>query len=311
MQYDEFRAMNSDIVLAASGGDPKVIERGFLMARQLIYQNEKRFTRFTDTSELAELNRSAGTWYKASVEMFQVIQEAHRLAFETEGLFNPAVLPALKQAGYNRSMDEVRNRQPRNEPSLRREHDDYRAIKIDPATHSVLMPLGMQIDLGGIAKGWIAEQAAQQLVEVTEACAVSAGGDMVLINLPKGEPDWEVGLENPLESEKDLAILHVMPGAIATSSTGKRQWRHNGKLQHHIIDPRSGEPAHTEWLSTTVWAKTATEAEVYAKVLLITGPQKADELFRNHTEKAYLAVDKTGWVHGSKNYHEVFNLRLP
>ncbi len=308
MQYDEFRAMNSDILLAASGSDPKAIQRGFLMARQFINQSEQRFTRFSDTSELAELNRSAGTWFRASSEMFQVIQEAHRLAIETDGLFNPAILPALKQAGYDRSMDEIREDRPRNEAVIPFEKHDFRTIRLDPETNSILIPPGMQIDLGGIAKGWIAEQAAKQLAQNSEACAVNAGGDMVLVNLPKGESDWEIGLENPLEPEKDLAVLHVKPGAVATSSTAKRQWQHNGKLQHHLIDPRTGVPAQTEWLSTTVWAETAAEAEVYAKVLLIAGPQNVDALFRNHSNKAYLAVDKTGWVHGSKNYHEVFHV---
>ncbi len=308
MQYDEFRAMNSDILLAASGSDPRAIESGFIMARQLINQNEQRFTRFTETSELAELNRSAGSWFKASAEMFEVIVEAFKLTDETDGLFNPAILPALKQAGYDRSMDEINNSAPREGASKTLEVYDFRMVKLDPGTKSILMPPGMQIDLGGIAKGWIAEQAARKLAQVTEACAVNAGGDMVLINLPKGEPDWEIGLENPLEPEKDLAVLHVLPGAVATSSTAKRRWTHNGKQQHHLIDPRTGEPAQTQWLSTTVWAETAAQAEVYAKVLLIAGPQGADYLFRNQTHKAYLAVDKTGWVHGSKNYHEVFNV---
>ena len=66
MQYDGFRAMNSDILLAASGSDPTAIQRGFLMTRQFINQSEQRFTRFTETSELAELNRSAGSWLQAS-----------------------------------------------------------------------------------------------------------------------------------------------------------------------------------------------------------------------------------------------------
>jgi thiamine biosynthesis lipoprotein len=308
MQYDEFRAMNSDIVLAASGGELGTINNGFMLAHQFINQCAQRFTRFSETSELSDLNRSAGVWFQASADMFQVIKEAHRLAIETDGLFNPAILPALKQAGYDRSMDDIRNSTARNEQLQEVEKQDFRVIQLDPAKNSILLPKEMQVDLGGIAKGWIAEQAALQLSEVAETCAVSAGGDMFLINLPNGETDWEIGLENPLEPEQDLAILHIMPGAVATSSITKRQWRHNGILQHHLIDPRSGKPAQTEWLSTTVWAKTAAEAEVYAKVLLIAGPQEVDGLFKYQTNKAYLAVDKNGWVHGSKNYHEVFHV---
>jgi thiamine biosynthesis lipoprotein len=313
MLYDEFRAMNSDIVLAASGKDHDAINQGFSESRQFINQSETRFTRFTDTSELAELNRSAGTWFEASAEMFEVIQLAYHLAIETVGLFDPAILPALKQAGYDRSMDEIRNLAPREKLVEQVENgsapvQDFRNIELDAVTRSILLPKGMQVDLGGIAKGWIAEQAARRLANVSTACAVSAGGDICLINLPEGEPGWEIGLENPLAPDENLAVLRVLPGAVATSSISKRQWKHNGHFQHHLIDPRSGEPAQTEWLSTTVWAEQAAEAEVYAKVLLIAGPHNADAVFKHQTSNAYLAVDKNGWVHGSKNYHEVFHV---
>jgi FAD:protein FMN transferase len=308
MHYEEFRAMNSDILLAASGEDLAVIKNGFELARQAIERSEQRFTRFTEISELAELNRSSGKWFTASGDMFQVIEQAYRLASETGGLFNPAILPELKQAGYDRSMDAIRSENPRNDPEKNIERQDFRQIQLNSKTQSVYLPGGMQVDLGGIAKGWIAEQAARQLADYCVACAVSAGGDMFLINLPEGETRWEIGLEDPLKPEQDLAVLHVLPGAIATSSIAKRQWKHNGKIQHHLIDPRTGKPAITDWLSTTVWAEQATQAEVYAKVLLITGSDAADDLLTNQTSMAYLAVDKHGWVHGSSNYHEVFNV---
>jgi len=309
MHYHEFRAMNSAILLVADGDNPTLIEKGFKAAREFIEQSEQRFTRFTETSELTALNHSAGKWFETSGDMFQVLQQAYQLAQDTMGIFNPAILPALKQAGYDRSMDEIKSIQPRTGAEQVVAMQDFREIRMDEAKQAILLPAEMQVDLGGIAKGWIAEQAARQLAEYARACAVSAGGDMFLVNLPKGEMDWEVGLEDPLHPELNLTVLHVKPGAVATSSVAKRQWVHNGRMQHHLIDPRSGEPAKTEWLSVTVWAESAAQAEVYAKVLLIGGSEMADELFNNQTDKAYLAVDKQGWVIGSQNYQEVFHVQ--
>ena len=308
MYYDEFRAMNSDIILAASGSNLARIQHGFNLAREFIRQSEQRFTRFTEISELAELNRSAGNWFRASPEMFQVLQAARQLVEVTSGLFNPAILPALQQAGYDRSMDDLKNSSSRSGTVQVVEMQDFRTIELEAATASVRLPDGMQVDLGGIAKGWIAEQAAHQLAQYAPACAVSAGGDMFLVNLPQAELDWEIGLEDPLHPDRDLATLHVLPGAIATSAITKRKWMHNGRSQHHLIDPRTGEPAITEWLSVTVFAERAVEAEVYAKALLIGGPVVANELFTNQPTKAYLAVDQFGWVIGSENYHEVFHV---
>jgi thiamine biosynthesis lipoprotein len=241
--------------------------------------------------------------------MFQVLQQAQRLAIETDGLFNPAILPSLIQAGYDRSMDELRNGAPQREqtPQVVEKHD-FRLAQLDAAAKSVLLPPGMQVDLGGIAKGWIAEQAARQLAEISSACAVNAGGDMFLIGQPQDETGWVIGLENPLQPEKDLELLYVMPGAVATSSTAKRRWQHGGQMQHHLIDPRSGKPAQTEWLSVTVWAEQIVDAEVYAKALLIAGPRGAASLFKDRASMAYLAVDPQGRLHGSENHFEVFHV---
>jgi thiamine biosynthesis lipoprotein len=308
MQYEHFRAMNSDIVLAASGADQEQIKRGFSLAREFIHVSEQRFTRFTQTSELAELNRSAGCWFQVSPEMFQVLQAALFLVEQTNGLFEPAILPALQQAGYDRSLEEIKDASHRTGAVRVIELQDFRTVELDHARLAVRLPDGMQIDLGGIAKGWIAEQAARRLAEYAHACAVSAGGDMFLVNLPQDEPDWVIGLEDPLHPEQDLAILHLLPGAVATSSVTKRKWRYNGHNQHHLIDPRTGQPAITEWLSVTVWAAGAMDAEVYAKALLIGGSEVANPLFSDVSDKAYLAVDQHGWVLGSKNYHEVFHV---
>lgn len=308
MEYDEFRAMSTDVILAASGDDLKQIKNGFSLARDFVRRSEARFTRFTDTNELAWLNRSAGKWLNVSADMFQVIDQSLQLARETDGFFNPAVLPALIAAGYDRSIELIGGGSPQAVPHQVAEIMDFSTVQLDEGSSSVLIPFGMQVDLGGIAKGWIVEQAALQLAKYSDACAVSAGGDMFLVNTPRSEQGWEVGLENPLAPAQDLAVLHVPPGGLATSSTTKRQWHQGGRLQHHLIDPRTGEPAQSDWLSVTVWAETAVEAEVYAKALLIAGPSDADALSSKTNTIAYLAVDKNGWVVGSENYHEVFHV---
>ena len=92
--------MNSAIVMAAEG-TPDSLERGFQAARKTIENYERRFTRFSEQSELAELNRSAGNWFCASPAMFELVSLSRQYYQLTGGLFDPAILPALKQAGYN------------------------------------------------------------------------------------------------------------------------------------------------------------------------------------------------------------------
>ncbi len=299
MIYDQFRAMNSAIMLAAEG-DPLRVEEGFRRARQWIERSEQRFTRFSDQSELASLNRSAGSWFKASADLYEVVRLARDYWELTGGIFDPSILPALKQAGYDRSMDDVRKFGP-GLPGGQNpvEKQAFSSIQLDPVTQSIWMPAGMEIDLGGIAKGWIAEQAAVHLGMFSPVCAVSAGGDMFLIGIPEGERVWQVGLEDPHEPSRDIAILTSGPGAIATSAITKRRWMQEGIEKHHLIDPRSGEPADTDWLSVTVFAPHAAMAEVFAKVILIAGSQGAGDFQFADLGIEYIAVDKDDRLWGT------------
>ncbi len=165
----------------------------------------------------------------------------------------------------------------------------------------ILLPPGMSLDLGGIAKGWIAEQAAVILSDFSSVCAVNAGGDMFLVGLPEGQDKWPVAIEDPLQPEMDITTIRVDPGAVATSAVTKRVWKQGEKLRHHLIDPRTGEPAQTAWLSVTVVAPHAWEAEVFAKALLIGGPRESDEMMRRFgTQFSYLAVDRDRRIWGSQ-----------
>ena len=155
------------------------------------------------------------------------------------------------------------------------------------------------------SKGWIAEQASRLLSEYAAACAVSAGGDMFMAGLPADEASWSIGLEDPRDPDHDLTTLHVKPGALATSSIAKRRWQQGRRWQHHIIDPRTGTPADTDWLSVTVIAPHAALAEAYAKALLIGGSREAERIVARRPEIIYLAVDHNGQLWGSARAEEV------
>ena len=308
MDYYEFSAMNTAIVLAAEG-DPQQVTLGFHNAREFIEQSERRFTRFSDQSELSQLNRAAGQWFHPSADLFELVKLAQEYVDLTDGLFDPSILPYLKRAGYDRSMDEIRS----NGATLDftagvQEKLNIKTLLLDEETRQIWLPPGMQIDLGGIAKGWIAERAARQLAEKTSPCAVNAGGDLFMVGLPGGQSSWEVALEDPRDPIKTLAILHVGPGAVATSSVTKRAWRQGDRQQHHLIDPRSGEPAITDWLSVTVVAPQAATAEVFAKVLLIAGNDQAMDILATEEGIAFIAVDRQGKLWGSQNSKEYIDV---
>jgi thiamine biosynthesis lipoprotein len=314
MEYDRFRAMNTEIVLAAEGRLPR-LQEGFRRVRQYVAAREAQFTRFSEASELSGLNRSAGGWFQATPELFEVVRLARDLHERTGGLFDPAVLPALKAAGYDRSMDEIRagGAGPRLSLSSQPESRGLADLLLDPAALRIRLPGGRQIDLGGVAKGWIAERAAELLAAYAQACAVNAGGDLFLIGAPAEEPAhaWRIALEDPRRPESDLAVLRVASGAVATSAITRRRWVQGGQARHHIIDPRTGTPAETDWLSMTVLAAHAAEAEAFAKALLIAGSQEADRLAAANPQLTFIGVRSDGALWGSSHSQEVLENANP
>jgi thiamine biosynthesis lipoprotein len=299
----EFRAMNTTVMLAAEG---ELAIEGMQATKQFIDECEQRFSRFLPASEVSELNRSAGEWLQVSPELMDMLKLSVKYFRETEGSFDPSILPDLKRVGYDRSMDEIRTQGAKTSvpasqsiPKLA-----FKEISLDPAHKRVRLPRGMEIDLGGIAKGWIVEKAASVLHQYTPVCGVSAGGDILFIGKPSDGMDWDVYLEDPRDPSQMLAQLHIPSGAVATSSVMKRSWMQGNNLRHHLIDPRTGEPAKTEWLSVTVICPNIIAADVLAKAILIGGPDTAVNLLQRNPHAIFIAVDAAGNLIGSSNYKE-------
>jgi FAD:protein FMN transferase len=298
MQTLEFRAMNTDVLLAAEG--IYAAELGLQVARRFIEVSELRFSRFLPESELSQLNIAAGSWRMVSTDLLEMLQLSLAYHKETDGLFDPSILPDLKRLGYDRTMDAIRAKRGAVAPGLpRAPRPSFRDIEIDAANRRVRLQPGMEIDLGGFAKGWIVKKAAELLSRDASACAVSAGGDILFIGRPGQDGDWQVNIEDPQNPSAALAGLKVGPGAVATSSIAKRSWHQDGLQRHHLIDPRTGEPAKTSWLSVTVMSPDILTAEVYAKALLIGGAGEADHLASRRSDLNYIAIDTNGALNSS------------
>ena len=128
------------------------------------------------------------------------------------------------------------------------------------------------VDLGGIGKGLSLRWAAEDLDRLGLAdFLLEAGGDLVARGLDStGEP-WLIGIEDPTETIDHLAVIAVTDDAVATSSIRVHRWSRDGRIVHHLLDPRTGEPAAGGLLSVTVAGPDPAWAEVWSKVLFVGG----------------------------------------
>ena len=259
-----FEALGSRCELLAAGVDAERLERGAAWVGQM----HARLTRFDEASELSRLNAGAGSWVPVSDELEHLLRESLRAWELSGGLVNVAVLPALLGLGYTRSLslgapavDELPEATPVPELPAVLEVVPGRA-RVEP---------GAAIDLGGIAKGWLADRLAERLGDNS---VVNLGGDLAAHG---GGPDgegWPVGFG-------EAAVLLREQGA-ATSSTRRRRWFAGGREVHHLVDPRSGREARTDLSEVSVVAGAATTAEVCAKTALLLGSVEAPAFLALH-----------------------------
>lgn len=235
------------------------LDADLLEGEHWVRRMAQRLTRFSPDSELSQLNARMGEWQPISDDLSSVLQAALDAYAMSGGLVNAAVLSSMTAIGYTRPLAHG--------PGVAT-LDEARPV---PALPDVLelrpgeARITSGIDLGGIAKGWMADRLAGML---GPGCLVNLGGDL------RANGEWPVAVAG--------TTLLLRDQAAATSSTRKRCW---GDV-HHLIDPRTGLPAQTGLSEVSVVTPTAFEAEVVAKTALLLGPSSAP---------AYCAVNALAW----------------
>jgi thiamine biosynthesis lipoprotein len=297
LHQTEFRAMGCRIFAAIdSPSQPHPLED----LPRWFDEWEDHLSRFRPDSELNRINRANGIPTKVSAVLADVLEYALEAETLSDGLVTPVLLDALISAGYDRSFSLLpeesfgaRSAQLEFIPSL---------VEIDwePSTTTLWLPPDLHLDFGGVAKGWAADQAAKRLA-VFGPTLVDGQGDIAISGPQSDGSPWKIGVADPFEKTENIAYLHIHKGGVATSGRDRRTWLRNGEAAHHIIDPRTGQPAQTDVLTATAIAPTVMQAEVVAKTLLILGSENAMFWLDAHPEFDALLVLGDGQVLTSEN----------
>lgn len=252
VESHHFEALGTNCSLFVVGQPQGRLVEGEFWVRRL----GARLTRFTSDSELSRLNSCSGRWMHVSSELESILKAALRAHKMSGGLVNVAVLPSMLAIGYTRPLAEG--------PAIA----TLDRVGPLPPLPDVLevgdgrarVAFGSGIDLGGVAKGWMADRLCEWLGPNSVA---NLGGDLMAIGPgPRGE-GWPVAVAG--------TTLMLRDQGAATSSVRRRRW---GDL-HHLIDPRTGMPAQTGLDEVSVVAGSGFEAEVIAKSALLLGPDIA------------------------------------
>lgn len=222
-------------------------------AFQVIHQYEKLLSKTVSGSDIDRINQSGGQWTDVSDETIAVINMANGISAESGGVFditigavnnlwdfkgeNPkvpdaaAIAEALPSVGYQGALVE-----------------DGGVILENPST---------QLDLGGIAKGYIADRAAEFLEERgIERAVINLGGNVVVLGEKDEDTPWVIGIERPFSDRTALVgTIEAVDATVVTSGIYERNFEADGVLYHHILDPKTGYPVETDLEAVTITAK--------------------------------------------------------
>lgn len=260
---------------------------------------EKLFSRFDTSSQLYQLNHAQGAWTPVDQELFELLQAALFYCKETGGLyditmgsvcklwnFRAQTVPAqgsIDAALAHVNWENVELRQPA--PTT------FEARIADPEAW---------IDLGGIAKGYIADKIAETLRDAgTDSTLINLGGNVLCIGTkPDGSP-WRVGIRRPVPSNgkietEALAAIPVTNKSVVTSGTYERAFIKGNDYYHHILNPHTGYPTETDIISATVVSDRSLDGDGYSTALVAMGSARALEFAKAHESIDVVLLTRDG-----------------
>lgn len=253
------------------GGRESDLEAAFQRLRQI----EERMSVNREDSEVSRVNAAAGSRAVAvSPDTFSVIREGLERSRAGDGWFDVTVGPLVRLWGIGTggervpSPEEIRG-------ALSRVN--YRLAELDEGAQTVRLGMaGMALDLGGIAKGYAADEAARILSQRgVRHALIDLGGNILTLGLkPDGAP-WRIGVQDPEKARgAPLGVLTVGPGAVVTSGVYERFFESGGVRYHHLMDTRTGYPARSGLLSVTVVTEKAIRADGSTSLAFILGLER-------------------------------------
>lgn len=265
-----FYAFNTIVTLQAYA-PPERCRRAFERARAACRTFERKLSRTLPHSDIARLNAAQGRPVTVGADTAQLLRAALDYCADSEGRFDITMGAAVRLWDFHRGVmpdgDALRE-------AL--SHVGWRGVRVREAQpgcwEARLDDPQAAVDVGGIAKGWIADKLAEGMVaDGLESFIVNLGGNVMAHGQKPDGSAWRIGLQDPRDKNSLVGSVSVRDASAVTSGVYERCFTHEGVLYHHILDPQTGFPAHTDAAGVTVIARRSIDAEGYSTTLLALG----------------------------------------
>ena len=236
---------------------------------------ERILSKTVEGSDVWRINHAQGAPVQVSEHTRTILETAQTVSAASDGAFDVTIAPASALWDF-----QVEAPAPPDAKELFQAAalTDYTKLKLEGDT--VTLPAGMQIDLGGIAKGYIADEIADYCrAQGVKSGILNFGGNVVVIGTKPDGSDWRVGVQDPDQpTGEPLFALPVADGSVVTSGNYERFFLFDGVRYHHILDPKTGWPVQNELSSVTILTKSSMLADAYSTACYVLGLEEGMKL---------------------------------
>ena len=297
-------AMGSLYEIEAWGDDREQLQKGITAALDEVDRLDRLLSHYKPESELSRVNREA--WpgpVKIDPELFDLLEESLAFSRATAGAFDITVGPLMRAWGFFRGEGRYPTDSERLEALAR---IGYQKVRLDRKALTVSFShRGVELDLGGIGKGYAVDRAGAMLRRAgIKSALVSAGGSSILaIGHPPGLAAWRISLQDPVDSEKSAMSIHLRDETLSVSGSAEKFFVLNGRRYCHIMDPRTGHPVESV-LSVAVISRTGTAGDALDNAFFVLGPRRTSTL--KTLKKRYSVREMIFFLpHPTKRWHKV------
>jgi FAD:protein FMN transferase len=281
IKYQEARRlMWAQFEIVAFGSDRARLASAAGAAFEEIERLDNQMSNYSDASELTYINRNAARQdVIVEKELFDFLKTSVDYSKKTDGAFDITVGPLMRAWGFFDSQGRVPGTD-----ELRSVMDrvGYKHVIFDDRRHTIRFDReGVELDLGGIAKGYAVDRAAEILkTSGVSSAFITCGSSIRAIGAAEGQAGWRVEVTDPTDRSRHLESLDIKDQAISTSACREKTFESDGKKYCHIMDPRTGRPIH-QVISATIIADSGVEAEVLSKAVMVLTFDESQKLLKS------------------------------
>ncbi|HIT31333.1 MAG TPA: FAD:protein FMN transferase [Candidatus Enterenecus stercoripullorum] len=269
-------------------------------AQDLIRELEGLLSTTREGSEIYALNH--GETVALSPSTRELLDRALALCGDTGGALDITIYPVVRAWGFTTEEYQVPDSQTL---TALLDKVDYTQITLEG--DSLLLPDGMELDLGAVAKGYTGDRLMELFRQSEIASAyVNLGGNVQVLGAsPDGDP-WRIGIRDP-DGEGYAAVVEVTDRAVVTSGAYERYFEQGGVRYGHIIDPDTGYPARSGLISVTIVSQSGTLADGLSTALFVMGKDRAVQFWRTRDDFDFILIEEDGTVTISQGIENSFS----